>query len=284
MRNAAELQASFEENGYLVLENVLSEAEIRSVLDHIARVVGEKTEALYAEGKIAHKYEELPVETRWAKICEMSPQQARGWNREVFGRAIYELCTNDKLLDLCELLLGPDITLNGDYWVRPKVPHEEMTTIPWHQDSFYYNGQGNDNLSYKILSLWIPLVDVDERNGCLQVIPKSHTWGLIPYAKRGDKMEPVEKVEERGEVVTLRMKRGDVFLFNQLTLHRSLPNISEGVRWSIDIRYTPTGQAFSWHELSGPGFEKHYSTLKVRSRHHPETVESFEAWKAKKAH
>jgi len=50
------------------------------------------------------------------------------------------------------------------------------------------------------------------------------------------------------------MKKGDILIFNQLTLHRFVPNVSEGVRWSIDIRYTPTGQSFSWHELTGPGF------------------------------
>ncbi|WP_167859079.1 phytanoyl-CoA dioxygenase family protein [Paenibacillus cymbidii] len=266
----------------MILQNVLSPAEIQSVTDLIARVMDEKTEVLFREGRIANKYAELPVETRWAKICEMSPQQASGWNQEVFSQAVYELCTNSKLLNSCEQYLGPEITLNGDYWVRPKVPHEDLTTLPWHQDSFYYNGAENDNLSYRILSFWIPLVDVDERNGCMQVIPGSHKWGLIPYASLGNKRVPVEDVEARGEVITARMKKGDILIFNQLTLHRSLPNVSEGVRWSIDIRYTPTGQSFSWHELTGPGFEQRYSTLIVRSRCNPERVQDFNDWKTKK--
>jgi len=277
-----ELLRSFEDNGYAIIENLLSKAEIQSVLNEIALVVDAKAEELFQEGNIQEKFAELPVETRWAKICEQSPQKSRAWNKEVFSPAIYQLFTNSKLLDVCEQYLGSEITLNGDYFVRPKVPHEDLTTLPWHQDSFYYGSAANDDTVYKILSFWIPLVDVDEHNGCMQVIPQSHKWGLIPCKKTGDKIEPVENVEEKGEVVTARMKAGDVLIFNQLTMHRSLPHNSTGVRWSIDIRYTPTNQSFNWHKLAEEGFEKKYSTLKVRSLEHPEGVENFEDWKAKR--
>jgi hypothetical protein len=46
-------------------------------------------------------------------------------------------------------------------------------------------------------------------------------------------------------------------------IHRSLPNKSDDVRWSLDLRYNPTGQPCGrdWF----PGFV-------ARSRAHPETA------------
>jgi hypothetical protein len=37
------------------------------------------------------------------------------------------------------------------------------------------------------MSVWIPLQDADERNGCLWVVPGSHTWGLQPFVEVVDR-------------------------------------------------------------------------------------------------
>ena len=38
------------------------------------------------------------------------------------------------------------------------------------------------------------------------------------------------------------MKRGDILLLNQRTAHAALPNVSDEVRWSFDLRYHVTGR------------------------------------------
>lgn len=43
-------------------------------------------------------------------------------------------------------------------------------------------------------------------------------------------------------VVTAEMKRGDVLFMHRRTCHSSLPNVSEQVRISFDLRYNPTGR------------------------------------------
>ena len=55
------------------------------------------------------------------------------------------------------------------------------------------------------------------------------------------------------------MEPGDVLFLNKLTMHASLPNLSEDVRWSVDVRYQPTGRP--WF----PGFV-------AQSRSAPESV------------
>ena len=39
------------------------------------------------------------------------------------------------------------------------------------------------------------------------------------------------------------MKPGDVLFMTRLTQHCSLPNVSNQIRWSFDLRYNPIGQA-----------------------------------------
>ena len=43
-------------------------------------------------------------------------------------------------------------------------------------------------------------------------------------------------------IFTAEMKRGDVLFMHRRTCHSSLPNVSDEVRISFDLRYNPTGQ------------------------------------------
>ena len=68
------------------------------------------------------------------------------------------------------------------------------------------------------------------------------------------------------------MEPGDVLFLNKLTMHASLPNLSEDVRWSVDVRYQPTGEPTGrpWF----PGFV-------AQSRSAPESVlANAAAWAA----
>ena len=196
------------------------------------------------------------------------------WNREVLSEAVYDLCVHPAVLDIAESLLGStEVTMNGDYWVRPKLPEEQLTTLPWHQDSDYYGAQTEP---LHLLSIWLPLVDVDETNGCMQFIPGSHKWGLLPTVRQGHHLAPTEDVEARGRVATLPMAVGDAVAFRNLTFHRSLMNNSVGVRWSIDLRYSVTGTPLDWlAEMGLHGFV-------ARSQQQPESVDSWETWRARR--
>ncbi|MCY3904557.1 MAG: phytanoyl-CoA dioxygenase family protein [Caldilineaceae bacterium] len=263
---------TYEEQGYLLIPGLLSRDDLAPVEQTIVKAVDRVARGLYAEGRVGELFEDQPLSRRLVELHRMHPRESMSWNREVFSEAVYDLCVQPAVLDVAELLLGSgEITMNGDYWVRPKLPQEQLTTLPWHQDSDYYGAQTEP---LHILSLWIPLVDVDERNGCMQFISGSHKWGLLPNKRQGDHLVPVEDVEARGRVETLAMKAGDAVAFRNLTFHRSLMNNSDGIRWSIDLRYSVTGTPLDWLAKMGLlGFV-------ARSRHRPESVDSWQAWRA----
>lgn len=63
-------------------------------------------------------------------------------------------------------------------------------------------------------------------------------------------------------MIPMPMKRGDVLLLHRRTVHGSLPNESDDIRWSFDLRYNPIGQPTGRGAF--PGFV-------ARSRENPES-------------
>ena len=125
---------------------------------------------------------------------------------------------------------------------RPKLPGQQLTVVPWHQDSGYFGTVSETSL---IPTAWRPLVPVDETNGCLQVVAGSHRLGVVNHyteEREGKFLEVLDELIEESRIVTCPMELGDALVFHNLTLHRSLPHTtSEIIRWAIDIRYLRDG-------------------------------------------
>ncbi|MCY4567094.1 MAG: phytanoyl-CoA dioxygenase family protein, partial [Candidatus Poribacteria bacterium] len=146
------------------------------------------------------------------------------------------------LVDAIGQLTGTDVIGHPVFNARPKLPGQQLTVVPWHQDSGYFGTVSETSL---IPTAWIPLVPVDESNGCLQVVAGSHRLGVVNHhteEREGKFLEVMDALIENSRVVTCPMELGDALVFHNLTLHRSLPHTtSEIVRWAIDIRYLRDG-------------------------------------------
>jgi ectoine hydroxylase-related dioxygenase (phytanoyl-CoA dioxygenase family) len=281
---SAEERAAFERDGYVVLRHLLDENTLAPVRQVIVRSVDRRVQQLHEQGLISQRYEGESFERRWARVFAeytRSPHPAPHltvWGRhDILDKAVYDLYTDPRLTGIATALIGPAITANGDFWVRPKAPGDVTTTLAWHQDSFYYGGVVAPHM--QVLSVWIPLVDVDQRNGCLKLVPGSHHFGRIPArANQNNHQEPVAPISTYGAPVDEPMQVGDVLFFHNHTLHASGDNTTDQVRWSIDLRYSPAGQAFDWHKM-GDEFNVHYPCF-VAASPDPAQVDSWEKWQA----
>ncbi len=112
----------------------------------------------------------------------------------------------------------------------------------------------------QMLTVWLPVTDATEENGCLCAIPGSHLDGLVTHCPRPGNFIPDALLG--GEPRALPIKRGGVLLFHYMTKHSSLSNMSNGIRWSFDLRYHPIGQ---------PTGRPFFPGFVARSRKHPET-------------
>lgn len=241
----------FSKNGYLVVRNALTSEDLEPIIDLINETVDKRTRAFYEEKVISNIHQDKTFEHRWYAVlqeCERE-NEVFGWHTLVYSEALFNLITNPKVLDIIETLIGNEIQFNGDFWVRPKLPNEKLTTLPWHQDSAYM-----PKTEYDLhLTVWLPLVDVNTDNGTLQFLPRSHNSGLQTYHRvKGEAFAVPEKspTSSHNEIHTLEMKKGDLLVFNNLVFHRSLLNRSDIIRWSVDFRYSRLGTSLDglWHE------------------------------------
>jgi phytanoyl-CoA hydroxylase len=81
-------------------------------------------------------------------------------------------------------------------------------------------------------------------------------------------------IEISNEIMALLVKAGTAILFNDRLLHMSTPNLTEGVRWSVDLHYQPTDQDPMLNH--GVGFL-------ARSSKYPEKVAVLTDWLAEKS-
>lgn len=95
-------------------------------------------------------------------------------------------------------------------------------TVPWHQDNAYVSQEAWDNLT---VVAWIPLVDTNEQNGCMQVLRRGHRSGQTArhtccqggtWYVEMDEQDAQQKlgVDMQKDVVTCHMPAGSVLLMN----------------------------------------------------------------------
>jgi len=226
----------FLEQGYLVLEDVIHPKNIDNVIEELNNEIDVRAKKLYARGEISDLYENEGFETRLAKISEETPNLAVSiWNGILSGPAIFDLITSKELLDIAENFCGEEIIASSVYRLRPKIPNFGYGEVPWHQDSSYFEPFCDDSL---IVIAWVPLVDATVENGCLYVIPGSHKGEILKHGlhESGKYLEIKEDVSEDIKV-PCEVPKGGVLLMTNKLIHGSFKNSTNGVRWSMDLRY-----------------------------------------------
>ncbi len=264
----------YDEEGYLVLENLLNEADLAPAKEAMMQKVNEIAEALFAAGEIQDKLKDRPFESRLAELFAGKSDQdflrwGRGWRDRIPG--YFHFMANPKIIDAVESLIGPEIFSNPVYNVRPKVPGVAAGRVPWHQDKSYWP-EANSN---PVITVWIPIVDSTEENGCLHIWPRTHRTKVLSYHNEtysGTGYTAIdEKHLKKAEAIPFPLKAGGAILFNDRCIHMSTANRAKTVRWSVDLRYQPTDQ----DPMSGQG-----QGFLARSRKHPGRVADLNDWLA----
>nr|CAB3264841.1 phytanoyl-CoA dioxygenase-like [Phallusia mammillata] len=99
-----------------------------------------------------------------------------------------------------------------------------------------------------MLTAWIPLINANSVNGCLQVASGGHRKGKTArhtccaggtwYVEVDEQTMAADlEVDLERDRVTCEVPYGGVLFMNNAIPHRSLENRSENVRWSLDLRW-----------------------------------------------
>lgn len=238
----------YRNDGFLILEGIVTDADLQPLIDEIDGMVDELARKLLAAGKVQSLYADDGFERRLTLLERDFPGAAVLIHiRGILEPALAALWTDPRLLDIVQQILGPEIVGHPVWNLRSKTPNNPLVTVPWHQDTAYLAAGAERTLQP---TAWIPLVDADAVNGTLQVVRGGHRAGRVyrhvPENKTGHPASwylvlPESELPD-GEWVTCTMKKGSVLLINQLIPHRSTENLSDIIRWSIDLRWQRPGE------------------------------------------
>lgn len=269
MELSREHRDRFVEQGYVVVEGALTGEDLQPVIDDYAAIVDRIARRLRAEGRISRLYDDEPFDTRLARICDedaatyFASDSALDIGR-TRTRGLFEVMRNPRLLDLVEGFIGPEIVCNAISHVRAKLPsdeaeHKGSNIAPWHQDAIFTTPEARDLF---VLTVWFPLNEATAANGCLQLCPGLHRRRTVYWSL--DSQPPCQPV-------TVPMRKGDVIFIHKLCPHGSGPNRTDGIRWSMDLRYQTLGT---------PSPRPEWPSLTARSRAAPHSLTTCEAWAA----
>jgi ectoine hydroxylase-related dioxygenase (phytanoyl-CoA dioxygenase family) len=149
------------------------------------------------------------------------------------------LVRHKRILDCVETLIGPDIMVfHTTVWL--KEPYSE-TFVPWHQDATYFG-----LAPFEHVTAWVALTDSTPENGCVQIIPHSHTTGQRPHFDQPDPKTMLSRGQtladaiDESRAVGLELAAGEVSFHHTLAFHRSGVNRTGERRVGIGVSYIPT--------------------------------------------
>ena len=275
----------FRDHGYLVVEALLDEETLGPVRGEYSDLLN----SLYSDWSesgnlpVVGSFEEQLIAAYRAGFDWFQPMDISLPGDRIqadtpmhFGPAVFDLVTAPAILDVVEDLIGSEITSNPIQHVRIKPPSRELDAdevrahvggTDWHQDRAVALESAD---ATDMVTVWVAVTDATIENGCLQVAPKLAEEILPHCPYRQTAIAEGFLDEDAG--VPLPVKAGGIILIDPMLPHASLVNLSDGIRWSFDLRYSRTGQ---------PTGREHFPEFVARSRSAPETeLRDWKVWKS----
>lgn len=205
--------ASFRQDGFLSPVNLFSEAEAAD---------------------LRAQFED--AERRWPEAFAGAARSNAHYNFTFLDKIVHD----PGLLDAMEDLIGPNILNYGTVFFIKEA--HDPGFVSWHQDSRYLGLTPPD----AGVTVWVALSPANKQSGCMQMIPGTHTTGLLDHTDtygetniltRG---QDIAGVDPKDAVAT-PLRPGQASFHSMTVIHGSAPNQSDDRRIGFAIQsYLPT--------------------------------------------
>ncbi|MBD0288007.1 MAG: phytanoyl-CoA dioxygenase family protein [Flavisolibacter sp.] len=221
----------FRENGYLAGVKMLDERQILRLRDELTELTN-----------VEHPGHELFYEYHSNESTD--PQtilfHALGAWRVTAG--FHDVLWNPRFIKAAEQLLG-DVPVRFWHDQLFYKPPKKGGVVAWHQDYSYWTR--TKPLAH--LTCWCALDDATAENGCLQYIPGSHKWGLLPKPIIAGELHGIKDFlndEQKAQFerpALAPVKAGEAIFHHSLTLHGSGENRSNQPRRAFVVNVFADG-------------------------------------------
>ena len=224
---------SYREQGFLVVEGLLSEEDVASIRGDAVKLCrgAYKSESLKP---VPHAMSDEAALSQYLCIHQphhISPFMRRALAHRGVSRALSRLVAPDVKCMQTMLFIKP-----------PGFPGQA-----WHQDEVYIPTRDRS-----LTGAWYALDDATVENGCMWILPGSHRTGyLYPQRSHGrpDEFDSAQEsygFDDQGEI-PVACRAGAVVFFNGYLLHRSRKNRSDRFRRVLVNHYMNAYSLLPWH-------------------------------------
>ena len=236
MLSAAQ-KAFYAENGYLLVEDVVTGAQLKKLQNITYGLIDESRKVSEINERFDLDKGHSAAAPRLTRIKLPHKQDPYFW----------EILTQSKVTKVLTDLLGDDTTLITAK-LNTKAPGGGQA-VEWHQDWAFYPHTNDDLLAFGLM-----LEDVTLDNGPLMVVPGTHRGPLLSHQSNGvfcGAIDPDDPLFEKDKAVTLTGKAGSMTVHHVRTLHGSAPNMSDRNRL---ILFYEMARADAWPILGGGSY------------------------------
>jgi len=202
-------------NGWLVVNDVFSAAEIARIRDKAMQVSHDELSADLG-----------PYQADKADDGTVAPRKIDNPHTKAdeFARTVADKRIIGLVQQLMEVSTEPILYTDQIFMKPPQFGSAK----PYHQDNAYFRLTPADH----VITAWIALDDVDESNGCLRYIDGSHLGEILPHdAIPGEphNQAPPDELIDLGKESLALVKQGGIVFHHSKALHTSHRNESD--RW-----------------------------------------------------
>lgn len=202
--------------GYLAIEGVLTSEQLARGRAVIVDFV-EGSRAVTASDGVYELEDDHTAEVPHLRRIK-SPAHAHPF----FG----DLLRSEPILDIIQSLIGPNVRALGSK-LNLKTG-SGGSAVQWHQDFAFHPHTNND-----VLALGIAFDDSTLDNGCLHVLPGSHTGPVLAQHQDGvfvGAINPDESPADLRRAIPIEVSAGGVSVHHGRMLHGSASNTSDRPR------------------------------------------------------
>lgn len=222
-RLSDEQVAFFHEHGYLAGVRVLEESQIDALLAELAGLLNP-----------AHPGHHLFYEYHSNESSDPSRVLFHALGAWRIAPGFHDLLWNPAFTVPASQLFGGSVRFWHDQLFCKPSRHGGV--VAWHQDYSYW--QRTKPMAH--LTCWIGLDDANRENGCLQYIPDSHHWELLPPTGVAGGMETIREFLTPEQVAQFRplaieLKKGECAFHHPLMIHGSYANSTDRQRRAVVV-------------------------------------------------
>jgi ectoine hydroxylase-related dioxygenase (phytanoyl-CoA dioxygenase family) len=209
----------FWRDGYLMVENAVTPAELAALRDDFAGWVAECADQADSWGEIMDGRARFDVAL---DRSGMSPTLRRVNAPIEVSDAYFEVMRDSRVTACVAALIGPNVKFHHSK-INSKLPGSD-TEVKWHQD-FPFTPHSNDD----VITALLMVDEVTHENGPLEVVPGSHRGAIEPLWHNGrftGAASDQAAAAWQRQAVRCTGQAGSVCLMHTRLAHGSTPNRS----------------------------------------------------------